>query len=56
MARSLQFYFLENHWARKAHIYMKAFWNIAYNYGPRGSRWGRRGETIFTCVSWKKIF
>jgi hypothetical protein len=54
-------FFLENHWAKIAHIYMKAFWHSAdlslYKLlSPRVEVEDTKGETIFTFLDWKKSF
>jgi hypothetical protein len=54
-------FFIENHWARKTHIYMKAFWDSAllslYKlWSPRVNMGDTKGGTIYTFVYWKESF
>jgi hypothetical protein len=61
LARSLKRFLLQNHWARIAHIFMKAFWDSAnlslYKlWSPRVKVGDTRGGTIFTFVYWKESF
>jgi hypothetical protein len=54
-------FFLQNHWAKIAHIYMKGFWDSAYLilyklWSSRVKVGDTRGETIFTFVYWKESF
>jgi hypothetical protein len=58
LTRSWNF-FLENHLARIAHIYMKAFWHCAdlslYKlWSPTGSGWGIQGGKLFLHLYIKK--
>jgi hypothetical protein len=56
----LKIFFLENHWAKVAHIYMKSFWHSAdlsfYKlWSPRVKVEDTREKTIFTFVYWNLL-
>jgi hypothetical protein len=50
---------LKNHWARRAHIYLKSFWynvdsSLYKSRSPGVGRGKNKENHIYTCLYWKK--
>jgi hypothetical protein len=57
----LKIFFFLNHWARRAHIYMKAFWfnvdsELFTSWSPGVALVLNRENYIYICLFWKKNF